>query len=99
MTSADSCVGGGISGRPAGASVLDGLARFTVISDSVGVPDEVEGVTEAAGATDVDGVDVCSSGDAGVSSSGDAGDSRSGDTVDGSLSIVVGGSGGNMDEA
>ena len=70
-----------------------------MISDSVGVPDEVEGVTEAAGATDVDGVDVCSSGDAGVSPSGDAGDSWSGDTVDGSLSIVTGGSGGVVDEA
>ena len=66
-----------------------------MLSDSVGVPDGVEGVTEAVGATDVDGVDVCSSGDAGVSPSGDAGevgDSRSGDTVDGSLGIDMGGS-------
>ena len=60
MTSAGICSGGGISGWPAGASVI-GLMGLTVISDSFGVPDEVEGETDAAGATDVDGDDVCSS--------------------------------------
>ena len=60
MTSAGICSGGGISGWPAGASVV-GLMGFTVTSDSFGVPDEVDGETDAVGATDVDGVDVCSS--------------------------------------